>query len=42
MLTISLVKCSFCYTYINILAVGLFIACDYGFAYNILSLAISV
>ena len=31
MVTISFFKCGFCYTYINVLAVGLFIACDGGF-----------
>ena len=35
-------KYSFRYTYINVLAVGLFIACDGGFKYNIFSLTVSV
>ena len=35
MVTISFFKCGFCYTYIIVLAVGLFITCDGDFAYNI-------
>ena len=31
-------KCGFYYTYINVLAVGLFTACDGGFVYNIFQL----
>ena len=35
-------KCSFCYTYINVLAVGSFIACDDGFVHNVFSLTVCV
>ena len=42
MVTISFFKCGFCHTYINVLAVGLFIACDGGFIYNIFSLTVPV
>ena len=35
-------KCGFSYTYINVLAIGSFIACDVGFVYNVFSLTISV
>ena len=42
MVTISFFKCGYCYTYINVLAAGLFTACDGGFVYNIFSLTVSV
>ena len=35
-------KCGFCYTYINVLAVDSFIACDSGFVYDIFSLTVFV
>ena len=40
MVTTSFVKCDFCFTYMNALAVGLFIASDSGFVSNIFSLTI--
>ena len=42
MVTISFLKCGFCYTYINVFTVGLFIACDGGVLYNIFSLTVYV
>ena len=34
MVAISFLKCAFCYSYINILGVGLFIASNDGFVYR--------
>ena len=34
--------CGLCYTYINFLTVGSFIACDGGFVYNLFNLTVSV
>ena len=42
MVAISFFKCGFCYTYVNVPAVGSFIACDGGFVYNIFNLTVSV
>ena len=42
MVTVTFLKCGLCYTCINVLAVGSFIACDGGFVYDIFSLTMSV
>ena len=42
MVTISFLKCDFCYTCTNALAVASLIAYDGGFVYNIFRLTVSV